>query len=93
MARYYLTIPSTSCDCERAFSRVRRTITSDCNALSCNTIEVLQLQKDWLNRGVVQSELIYSTSSPIRIPLYRRIVGRTINRVAGLASELRTSTS
>ena len=57
MARDYLTIPSTSCDCERAFSRARRTITSDRNALSCNTIEVLQLQKDWLNRGVVQSEL------------------------------------
>ena len=57
MARDYLTIPSTSCDCERALSRAHRTITSDRNALSCNTIEVLQLQKDWLNRGVVQSEL------------------------------------
>jgi hypothetical protein len=57
MARDYLTIPSTSCDCERAFSRARRTITSDRNALSCSTVEALQLQKDWLNRGVVQSEL------------------------------------
>ena len=57
MARDYLTIPSTSCDCEPAFSRARRTITTDRNALNCNTIEALQLQKDWFNRGIVQSEL------------------------------------
>lgn len=57
MARDYLTIPSTSCDCERAFSKARRTITSDRNALSSDTIEALQLQKNWLNRSVVPSEL------------------------------------
>ena len=58
MARDYLTIPSTCCDCERSFSRTRRTITNYCNTASCNTIETLQLQKDWLHRGVVQSALV-----------------------------------
>ena len=41
MARDYLTIPSISCDFERAFSKMRRTITSDRNALSSAIIEAL----------------------------------------------------
>ena len=57
MARDYLTIPSISCDFERAFSKARRMITSDRNALSSATIEALQLQKNRLNRRVVLSEL------------------------------------
>lgn len=56
MARDFLSIPATSCDCERAFSKARRTITCDRNALSGVTIEALQLQKNWLQRRVVQSE-------------------------------------
>lgn len=58
MAVDYLSIPPTSCECERAFSSARRTITCDCNSLTGATIEALQLQKSWLRRGVVESELI-----------------------------------
>ena len=57
MAVDHLTIPSTSCDCERAFSKARRTITCDRNSLSSTTIEALQLQKNWVVRGVVKSSL------------------------------------
>ncbi|KNG46888.1 transposase-like protein [Stemphylium lycopersici] len=38
----YLSIPATSCECERSFSTARRTITSDRNSLSAATIEALQ---------------------------------------------------
>ncbi|KAF2675598.1 hypothetical protein K458DRAFT_280662, partial [Lentithecium fluviatile CBS 122367] len=44
----FLAIPSTSCDCERAFSGGRRTVTIDRGSLSGATIEALQLQKNWL---------------------------------------------
>jgi hypothetical protein len=57
IATDYLTIPCTSCNCERAFSTAGRTITCDCNSLSGSTIEALQLQKNWLGRGVVKSSL------------------------------------
>ena len=58
MAIDYLSIPSTSCECERVFSSARRTITCDRNNLSGSLIEALQLQKSWLRRGVVDSGLI-----------------------------------
>jgi hypothetical protein len=58
MAADHLSIPSTSCDCERAFSKARRAITCDRNSLSGATIEALQLQKNWLARGVVKSSLL-----------------------------------
>jgi hypothetical protein len=58
MACDYLTIPCTSCDCERCFSSARRTITNDRNGLSGTTIEALQLQKNWLRRGVVKSSIL-----------------------------------
>jgi hypothetical protein len=57
MACDYLSIPSTSCECERAFSKARRTITCDRNRLSGATIESIQLQRNWLQRGVVKSSL------------------------------------
>ena len=58
MAFDYLSIPSTSCECERVLSSARRTITCDRNNLSGSLIEALQLQKSWLRRGVVDSGLI-----------------------------------
>lgn len=58
MALDYLSIPSTSCDCERAFSRGRRTVTDDRNRLGGATIEALQLQKNWLQNKAVTSHLI-----------------------------------
>jgi hypothetical protein len=57
MATDYLAIPCASCDCERCFSSARRTITDDRNRLSGSTIEALQLQKNWLRRGVVKSHI------------------------------------
>src|SRR5207247_3079552 len=39
MALDYLSIPDTSCDCERAFSRTRRTVTDNRNHLCGCTIE------------------------------------------------------
>jgi hypothetical protein len=53
----FLSIPCTSCECERAFSGSKRTVSDDRNKLSGSTIEALQLQKNWLKRGVVASEL------------------------------------
>ena len=61
----FLSIPATSCECERAFSRAKRTITMDRNSLSPDTIEALQLQRNWLLRKVVHSE-IYSIGDFIR---------------------------
>jgi hypothetical protein len=57
MALNYLSIPATSCECERCFSSAKRTITDDRNSLSPRTIEALQLQKNWLRHGVVESHL------------------------------------
>lgn len=45
MALDYLSIPATSCDCERAFSGARRTITCDRNRLQDVTIEALQCRR------------------------------------------------
>ena len=53
----YLSIPSTSCECERSFSKARRTISDDRNKLGGTTIEAIQLQKSWLRHGVVKSSL------------------------------------
>ncbi|KAK7177749.1 transposase-like protein, partial [Paraphaeosphaeria sporulosa] len=57
MAMDILCVPATSCDCERCFSSARRTITCDRNSLSPTVVEALQLQKNWLRRGVVTSHL------------------------------------
>ena len=57
MAIDYLSCPCTSCDCERAFSSARRTITDDRNGLGSETIEATQLLKNWLRRDVVKSSL------------------------------------
>jgi hypothetical protein len=48
MATNFLTIPSTSCDCERAFSSAGQTITCDCNSLSPAVTKAIQLQKNWI---------------------------------------------
>jgi len=58
IATDYLSIPATSCECERCFSTAKRTITSDRNSLNAATIEALQLQKNWLRHGVVDSEVL-----------------------------------
>jgi hypothetical protein len=62
MAVDFLSIPSTSCECERCFSTAGRTITNDRNKLSPSTIEALQPQKNWLKNRVVASPLIKPSS-------------------------------
>jgi hypothetical protein len=57
MAVDLLSIPPTSCECERSFSAAKRTITDDRNSLIPATIEALQLQKHWVRQGLVWSEL------------------------------------
>ena len=57
MAMDHLSVPATSCDCERCFSSARRTITCDRNLLSPATVEAIQLQKNWLRRDAVSSHL------------------------------------
>jgi hypothetical protein len=57
MAIDYLSCPCTSCDCERAFSLARRTITDDRKGLRSETIEATQLLKNWLRRDVGKSLL------------------------------------
>lgn len=57
MALDFLSIPCTSCECERAFSGGAKTVTTDRNKLQGLTIEALQLQKNWLRNDVVDSEL------------------------------------
>ncbi|KAF2685004.1 hypothetical protein K458DRAFT_301942, partial [Lentithecium fluviatile CBS 122367] len=44
----FLSIPSTRCNYTRSFSSARRTITCNRNSLEGDTIEALQLQKNWL---------------------------------------------
>jgi hypothetical protein len=53
----YLSIPSTSCKCERAFSRAKQTITCDRNSFTSDTIEAIQFQQNWLQKQVVKSSL------------------------------------
>jgi hypothetical protein len=57
VAADFLSIPATSCECERCFSKARRTISDDHNSLRAITIEAVQLQKNWVQRGVVKSSL------------------------------------
>jgi hypothetical protein len=57
IATNFLSNPATSCECERCFSQARRTISDDRNMLSAATIEACQLQKSWIQRGVVKSSL------------------------------------
>ena len=54
----FLSIPCTSCECERCFSTASRTITDDRNNLSVSSIEAIQLQKIWLKHRVVDSPAI-----------------------------------
>jgi hypothetical protein len=58
MAVDFLSIPSTSCECERCFSTAGRTLSTDRNLLSPTTIEALQLQKNWLKNRVVKSSFL-----------------------------------
>ena len=57
IALNYLAIPATLYECERCFSKAKRTIIINRNALSASIIKALQLQRNWLLNKVVDSEL------------------------------------
>lgn len=57
VAKDYLAIPATSCECERCFSKANRTLPTDRNRLSAELLEALQLQRNWIKRRAVQSDL------------------------------------
>lgn len=53
MAMDLFSIPAMSPECERRFSAVDDDVTDDRNRLQDDTIESLELQKDWLQKGFV----------------------------------------
>lgn len=53
MAMDLFSIPAMSSECEREFSSADDVITDDRNRLADETIEALELQKNWLNKGHV----------------------------------------
>ncbi|KAF6782353.1 transposase-like protein [Colletotrichum sojae] len=48
-----LAVPTMAADCERAFSTAKLTLTSQRMSMKPETIESLQLSKNWLKRGVM----------------------------------------
>ncbi|KAF6820625.1 transposase-like protein [Colletotrichum plurivorum] len=48
-----LAVPAMAADCERAFSTAKLTLTSQRMNMKPETIESLQLSKNWLKRGVI----------------------------------------
>jgi len=46
-----LSVPATSCECERVFSSAKRLITPDRNRLAIDIIEVTECLKAWWSRG------------------------------------------
>ena len=51
-----LACPSTSYECERVFSSVKRLITPDRNALGDDLIEALECLKAWWDNGLVERQ-------------------------------------
>jgi hAT family protein len=54
MAYDLLSIPCTSCECERAFSSAKRTMAFDRMSLKEKTVEQCELLRNWWRQGVVQ---------------------------------------
>ena len=53
MAMDIFSIPAMSSEIERKFSSADDTITDDRNRLADETIEAIELQKDWLHKRLV----------------------------------------
>lgn len=60
MAYDLLSIPCTSCECERAFSSAKRTMTFDRMSLKEKTVEQCGLLPNWWRQGVIQQPQISS---------------------------------
>ena len=54
----FLSIPATSCECERVFSQAKKLITDERNCLKADSIEACELQKNWLLNEAVTSPLL-----------------------------------
>jgi hypothetical protein len=61
MAVDFLSIPATSCECERVFSQAKKLITDERCRLSASTIEACETQKNWILNGAIHSPLIELT--------------------------------
>lgn len=60
MAFDFLSIPCTSCECERAFSSARRTITFERMSLKDETVEEVELLRSWWRQGLVHQPSSYT---------------------------------
>ena len=56
MAMDLFFIPAMSFECKREFSSADDVITDDRNRLADETIEALELQKSWLNKGNIEKD-------------------------------------
>lgn len=54
MALNFLSIPYTSCECERAFSSARRTMSQKRMSLHEGTVEEVELLRNWWRQGVIE---------------------------------------
>jgi hypothetical protein len=54
----YFCAPAMSAECERVFSRTKRTITEERARLKADTIEATECQKDWLRKRLVTTPSI-----------------------------------
>ena len=87
MACNFLSIPSTSCEFERCFSLARRKINEDRNRLLPSVIEAVQLQKNWLRHGLVESSYTEMERFTIRIEKKQANSGATATLECSQASE------
>jgi hypothetical protein len=60
MAFDFLSIPCTSCECERAFSSARRTMTFDRMSLKEDTVEEVELLRNWWRQGLAHQPSTYT---------------------------------
>ena len=56
MAMDLFSIPAMSSECEHEFSSANNVITDDQNHLADETIEALEFQKNWLNKGHIKKD-------------------------------------
>ena len=53
MAYDYLSIPCTSCECERCFSSAKRTMTFERMSMKDETVKECELLRNWWRQGVI----------------------------------------
>ena len=59
MAFDLLSIPATSCSCERIFSSTKKMISPAMGSLKDDTIELRECLRQWLNGGLIELQLLW----------------------------------